>query len=61
MDAAFTAHAALVGGPRPDVVVAVSSVLLTVLAGLRWRRDGRDRARRRHPGPLPPRAGRDPP
>jgi glycosyltransferase involved in cell wall biosynthesis len=41
MDAAFTAHAALVGGPRPDVVVAVSPVLLTVLAGLRWRRDGR--------------------
>jgi glycosyltransferase involved in cell wall biosynthesis len=37
MDAAFTAHAALVGGPRPDVVVAVSPVLLTVLAGLRWR------------------------
>ena len=26
MDAAFTAHAALVGGPRPDVVVAVSPV-----------------------------------
>ena len=32
-----------VGGPvpRPDVVVAVSPVLLTVLAALRWRRDGR--------------------
>ena len=41
MDAAFTAHAGLVGGPRPDVVVAVSPVLLTVLAGLRWRREGR--------------------
>lgn len=37
MDAAFAAHAALVGGPRPDVVVAVSPVLLTVLAALRWR------------------------
>ncbi|GAA4855309.1 glycosyltransferase family 4 protein [Actinomycetospora corticicola] len=37
MDAAFTAHAAAVGGRRPDVVVAVSPVLLTVLAGLRWR------------------------
>lgn len=37
MDAAFTAHAGLVGGPRPDVVVAVSPVLLTVLAGLRWK------------------------
>lgn len=41
MDAAFTAHAGLLGGPRPDVVVAVSPVLLTVLAGLRWRREGR--------------------
>ncbi|WP_245561519.1 glycosyltransferase family 4 protein [Actinomycetospora chiangmaiensis] len=41
MDAAFTAHAAAVGGPRPDVVIAVSPVLLTVLAGLRWRRAGR--------------------
>ncbi|MEJ2866528.1 glycosyltransferase family 4 protein [Actinomycetospora sp. OC33-EN08] len=41
MDAAFTAHAAAVGGPRPDVVIAVSPVLLTVLAGLRWKRTGR--------------------
>ena len=41
MDAAFTLHAATVGGPRPDVVVAVSPVLLSVLAGLRWRRPGR--------------------
>ncbi|GLZ51544.1 glycosyltransferase family 4 protein [Actinomycetospora sp. NBRC 106378] len=41
MDAAFTAHAASVGGRRPDVVIAVSPVLLTVLAGLRWRRPGR--------------------
>ncbi|MDL5159581.1 glycosyltransferase family 4 protein [Actinomycetospora termitidis] len=41
MDAAFTAHAAAIGGPRPDVVIAVSPVLLTVAAGLRWRREGR--------------------
>lgn len=41
MDAAFAAHAAAVGGPRPDVVIAVSPVLLTIAAGLRWRRRGR--------------------
>lgn len=41
MDAAFTLHAAAVGGPRPDVVIAISPVLLTVGAGLRWRRSGR--------------------
>lgn len=44
MDATFTLHAAAVGrqgARRPDVVVAVSPVLLTVLAGLRWRRPGR--------------------
>ncbi len=41
MDAAFTLHAAAVGGPRPDVVIAISPVLLTVAAGLRWKRAGR--------------------
>ena len=41
MDAAFTLHAAAVRGPRPDVVIAVSPVLLTVAAGLRWRKPGR--------------------
>ena len=41
MDAAFALHAATAGGTRPDVVVAVSPVLLTVAAGLRWRRRGR--------------------
>ena len=41
MDAAFTLHAAAVRGPRPDVVIAISPVLLTVGAGLRWRRSGR--------------------
>lgn len=41
MDAAFTLHAAAVGGPRPDVVIAVSPVLLTVAAGLRWKQRGR--------------------
>ncbi len=41
MDAVFALHAATVRGPRPDVVVAVSPVLLTVAAGLRWRRAGR--------------------
>ncbi len=41
MDTAFTLHAAAVRGPRPDVVIAISPVLLTVAAGLRWRRPGR--------------------
>jgi colanic acid biosynthesis glycosyl transferase WcaI len=44
MDATFTAHAAAIGrqgARRPDVVVAVSPVLLTVLAGLRWKKRGR--------------------
>lgn len=41
MDAAFTLHAALVRGPRPDVVIAVSPVLLTVAAGILRRRRGR--------------------
>lgn len=44
MDATFTLHAAAIGRQghrRPDVVIAVSPVLLTVLAGLRWRRRGR--------------------
>jgi colanic acid biosynthesis glycosyl transferase WcaI len=41
MDAAFTLHAAVVRGPRPDVVIAISPVLLTVAAGLRWRKRGR--------------------
>ncbi|TDQ48877.1 glycosyltransferase involved in cell wall biosynthesis [Actinomycetospora succinea] len=43
MDATFAAHAAAVGrqgARRPDVVIAVSPVLLTVLAGLRWRKPG---------------------
>ncbi len=37
MDTTFAAHAAAVRGPRPDVVVAISPVLLTVLSGLTWR------------------------
>lgn len=44
MDATFAGHAAAIGrqgARRPDVVIAVSPVLLTVLAGLRWRRRGR--------------------
>lgn len=41
MDSAFALHAAAVRGPRPDVVIAVSPVLLTVAAGLRWRKPGR--------------------
>lgn len=41
MDAVFTVHAAAQRGPRPDVVIAVSPLLLTVAAGLRWRRAGR--------------------
>ena len=44
MDATFTAHAAAIGrqgARRPDVVIAVSPVLLTVLAGLRWKKRGR--------------------
>ncbi|WP_433029655.1 glycosyltransferase family 4 protein [Actinomycetospora sp. CA-053990] len=44
MDATFTAHAASIGrqgARRPDVVIAISPVLLTVLAGLRWKRRGR--------------------
>jgi glycosyltransferase involved in cell wall biosynthesis len=41
MDLLFTLHAAAVGGPRPDVVITVSPVLLTVAAGLRWRKPGR--------------------
>jgi colanic acid biosynthesis glycosyl transferase WcaI len=41
MDAVFTLHAAMVRGPRPDVVIAVSPVLLTVAAGLLHRRRGR--------------------
>src|SRR4051794_17113008 len=41
MDAAFTLHAATVRVPRPDVVIAISPVLLTVAAGLLHRRRGR--------------------
>jgi len=41
MDSAFALHAAAVRGPRPDVVVAISPVLLTVAAGLRWKKRGR--------------------
>lgn len=44
MDATFAVHAATIGRQgvrRPDVVVAVSPVLLTVLAGLRWKKRGR--------------------
>jgi len=41
MDFAFACHAATVFGRRPDVVIAVSPVLLTVAAGLRWRKRGR--------------------
>ncbi|WP_433783361.1 glycosyltransferase [Actinomycetospora sp. CA-101289] len=41
MEAAFAAQAATVGGPSPDVIVAVSPALLTVGAALRRRRPGR--------------------
>lgn len=41
MDFLFALHAAIVPGPRPDVVIAVSPVLLTVAAGLRWKRPRR--------------------
>ena len=41
MEAAFAARAAMLGGPAPDVVVAVSPALLTVGAALRHRREGR--------------------
>lgn len=41
MDLVFSLHAAAARGPRPDVVVAVSPVLLTVAAALRWKRPGR--------------------
>jgi colanic acid biosynthesis glycosyl transferase WcaI len=41
MDLTFAAHAATVRGKQPDVVIAVSPVLLTIAAGLRWRRRGR--------------------
>ncbi|GLZ51754.1 glycosyltransferase family 4 protein [Actinomycetospora sp. NBRC 106378] len=40
MEAAFAAQAALVPGPRPDVVIAVSPALLTVGAALRHRAQG---------------------
>ncbi|WP_433803010.1 glycosyltransferase family 4 protein [Actinomycetospora sp. CA-084318] len=40
MEAAFATQAALVGGPRPDVVIAVSPALLTVGAALRHRAHG---------------------
>ncbi|GAA4840234.1 glycosyltransferase family 4 protein [Actinomycetospora corticicola] len=40
MEAAFATQAALVGGPRPDVVIAVSPALLTVGAALRYRTAG---------------------
>ncbi|WP_018331119.1 glycosyltransferase family 4 protein [Actinomycetospora chiangmaiensis] len=40
MEAAFAAQAALVPGPRPDVVIAVSPALLTVGAALRYRSQG---------------------
>ncbi|WP_445185063.1 glycosyltransferase family 4 protein [Pseudonocardia sp. Cha107L01] len=41
MDLGFALHAATVTGRRPDVVVAVTPVLLTVAAALRWKRRGR--------------------
>jgi glycosyltransferase involved in cell wall biosynthesis len=41
MDLVFSAHAAALRGPRPDVVIAISPVLLSVAAGLRWRSPGR--------------------
>jgi glycosyltransferase involved in cell wall biosynthesis len=41
MDVTFAGHAATVRGPRPDVVIAISPVLLTVATALRWRRAGR--------------------
>lgn len=41
MDVVFTLHAMTVRGPRPDVVITVSPVLLAVLAGLRRRKPGR--------------------
>ncbi|MEU7811058.1 glycosyltransferase [Pseudonocardia sp. NPDC049154] len=41
MDLVFSVHAAVLRGPRPDVVIAVSPVLLSVAAGIRWRSAGR--------------------
>ena len=40
LEAAFALQAAALGGPRPDVVVAVSPALLGVAATLRWRFGG---------------------
>ena len=41
MDVLFALHAATVRTPQPDVVIAVSPVLLTIAAALRWKRRGR--------------------
>src|SRR6185437_7678130 len=41
MDLTFAGHAATVRGPRPDVVIAISPVLLTVATALRWRQPRR--------------------
>lgn len=41
MEVAYGAHAAMIRGPRPDVVLAVSPSLFSVAAALTWRKPGR--------------------
>ena len=41
MEAAYAAHAAMIRGPRPDLVLAVSPSLLSVASALTWRKPGR--------------------
>lgn len=41
MEATYAAHAAMIRGPRPDLVLAVSPSLLSVATALTWRKAGR--------------------